>query len=649
MPSSSIVPPPSRKMSNPGSSTRRTNACDECKRRKVRCNSLDPCRNCSKDGKTCIYSSPLHIIRILEKRLNHCEKLLGRVEMVWRAYVPDVTLQDALQGMPLQEAPASTSLPLIPTQNFGETEPLSADDLEFDESHGFSDLVDGMASLTMVPHHAGYMGNESGSTALKFLNELSASTPRPSTARKANGAETDALAALTRPPELNRLLDDYFAQYHPAYPILHEPTFRAQIAGAVAKPRDGSWPLLYHIVLAIGSFVGASSSHRQDIQLYQAARTHLTAEILEKGSLPLVQALTLMGNYLQKRNKPNAGFNILGIAVNMALAIGLHREFHPSKTTPFVMEVRRRTWWTLFIFEAGARLTLGRPVVSLSGVTVELPANIHDTDLAVDIDSLPAPQNEPTVTSCLRAQVGLAKIANTAHIKLHSTCNLRSSEVLQFDAEVRNWLASLPYYLASGSQWTSNAKMVLLWRSSHLRIILCRPFLFAAIRARSLLDIQTVDGRYASNPVSICVSTAYECIVSICDSWASNPQRNRGIAWYAAYWLTTAAVVLATCLIYDTTHALADQWRVELNRTLTTLTELGDYYDMALKARDILGGYVEGFLTHSSTAELSAQNTVEQILETIGARSEPLELMGVPGFDDFAMDLFATNFDAGDM
>lgn len=124
----------------------------------------------------------------------------------------------------------------MPSPDSGHAESLNADDLDFDESHGFSDLVDGMVSLTVEPHRAGYMGTESGSAALKFLNELSACTPRPSPASPSGDGEADTVAALTRPPELNRLLDDYFTVYHPAYPILHEPTFRAQISGKPGHP-----------------------------------------------------------------------------------------------------------------------------------------------------------------------------------------------------------------------------------------------------------------------------------------------------------------------------------------------------------------------------------------------------------------------------
>jgi hypothetical protein len=130
-------------------------------------------------------------------------------------------------------------------------------------------------------------------------------------------------------------------------------------------------------------------------------------DVLEKGSLSYVQAIVLMSNYLQKRNKPNAGFILIGIGFSMALAIGLHREFGMPSTSPFTMEIRRRVWWTLFVFVSGAQLTLGRPAVSLVGVNIRLPANLEDQDIAVDMEQLPECKPGPTITSCLIAQVKL--------------------------------------------------------------------------------------------------------------------------------------------------------------------------------------------------------------------------------------------------
>lgn len=125
------------------------------------------------------------------------------------------------------------------------------------------------------------------------------------------------------------------------------------VSGALAKPRDGSWPLLYNMVVAIGAFVGGTDALDNDVPFYKGARQNLTMDILEKGSLSYVQSLVLMANYLQKRNKPNSGFVLIGIGFSMALAIGLHREFGLPSSSPFTMELRRRAWWSLLISSLG--------------------------------------------------------------------------------------------------------------------------------------------------------------------------------------------------------------------------------------------------------------------------------------------------------
>lgn len=232
-------------------SARRTHACDECKRRKVRCSGHEPCRNCQRDAKVCCYSSPLHTIRQLERyviaapapmcpadrcrRLSRCNKLLQNVQVVWRAYVPDTSLEDALQQL-TPDAAQSPSLPVSPIQSICDTELSRADDFEFDESRGFPDLVDGMGSLTVEPHRAGYMGTESGSAALRFLHDLTTYTPQLRISTRSDEDESVA-SALAGPSEVNRLLDDYFALYHPAYPLLHEATFRAQVSGMLHRNR----------------------------------------------------------------------------------------------------------------------------------------------------------------------------------------------------------------------------------------------------------------------------------------------------------------------------------------------------------------------------------------------------------------------------
>ncbi|OAL53735.1 hypothetical protein IQ07DRAFT_640775 [Pyrenochaeta sp. DS3sAY3a] len=578
---------------------RKLPACNECKRRKVRCSGGENCSNCRRDGKTCAYSSPLIALSATERRLGAAERTIDMIKKAWSIHLPNVDLEDALKSLdedhdsipgtvngvidvqPL--AHASTISSATQPSQASPAEASNAEDYEFDESQDFDNTTDGMGFLVAEPGKAGYMGPQSGVAAVKFLQSLHLYPSLSSTSTTSlDEPDTDLPSASAT--DIARYMDDYFRIYHTAYPILHEGTFRARVSGALRKPRDGSWPLLHSIVLAIGAFVGATKETNSDIPFYRKARASLNMDVLEKGSLSYVQGLVLMANYLQKRNKPNAGFVLIGIGFSMALAIGLHREFGLPHSSPFTMEIRRRVWWVLFIFVSGAQLTLGRPPVSLVGVNVHLPSNLDDAELAVDMESLPSSQKGPTVTSCLIYQVKLAIIANMVQVELLTDQITGSSRGSILDQKITKWRAELPAHFDDGTilePWFEVPKRILIWRSLHLRIILHRPAIFQQITAKVGLD-QTIPSIHA------CLAAAEECVESICHFVNLEGAASRGLAWYATYWLITASFVQATCYIYNPVHILAEKWHEQLQQAVICLAKLGQAHGMALRARDIL-------------------------------------------------------------
>jgi len=133
------------------------------------------------------------------------------------------------------------------------------------------------------------------------------------------------------------------------------------------------------MIAAIGSFTTGTAPSHVDRIYVMAAKSNMSISSLESGNLSLVQALTLMSNYLQKRNKPNSGYNYLGLALHVAMGLGLHKEFPDWDISPLNMEIRRRVWWCMFVFNVGATITFGRPLAwPRSGIEVSLPLNIHD-------------------------------------------------------------------------------------------------------------------------------------------------------------------------------------------------------------------------------------------------------------------------------
>lgn len=358
------------------------------------------------------------------------------------------------------------------------------------------------------------------------------------------------------------------------------------------KPKDGSWPVLFNIVLAIGAYSSEISSQNADIHFYRQAFQSLSLSTLQRGSLSLVQALTLMANYLQKRNKPNSGFTFLGLAMNMAQGIGLHREFSETSISTFTMEIRRRVWWTLFIFDSGARLTFGRPTLNLTGINTRLPRNLDDKDLSVDLDELPPSKDAPTVTSSLIWQSKLAKLSNIANERLLESRLPQLATMVALEDKILLWQKTLPAYMQADFydpdfEEFHVPRMVLLWRSMHIRIVIHRPFVLDQIRRRATFDLSNPN----SGP-SRCVDAARECILSIVNFWNSSKSRHGALIWYAFYWLVTATFVPITCLLYDPQHTASSDWRQLVEMSKTVLDSLGAFEVTALRAAQIIDDIV---------------------------------------------------------
>ena len=197
------------------------------------------------------------------------------------------------------------------------------------------------------------------------------------------------LANLQRPPDsfaitslsqLEPFIDAYFQLYHCSYPIVHEATFRAQFMEVIPRPSNNAWQVLLFVMAALGAFTTATQPTDIDVGLFESAKARLSIDVLETGNLLLVQALTLISNYLQKRNKPNSGYNYMGLARRIAMGIGLHKEFPTWETSLLTIEMRRRCWYCLYIFDVGGIITFSRPLdFPNDGIDVELPMNVHDS------------------------------------------------------------------------------------------------------------------------------------------------------------------------------------------------------------------------------------------------------------------------------
>ncbi|KAI5369975.1 hypothetical protein Slin15195_G008530 [Septoria linicola] len=469
-----------------------------------------------------------------------------------------------------------------------EEPPARAEDFSWNEreamqspqSHGQSDQVydsnvDGMASLSVEDKGAGYLGVASGAAMLKLLlpEPVARTHDEISLGSVGLNATSSAYHGWVPTPifwerqigmiNLDEAIDAYFAVYQKAYPIVHEPTFRAQYARAIGRPDGDSWNALAYIVAAIGMFSTATCNTSQDLDLFEAAKSNISIASLESGNLTLVQTLSLMANYLQKRNQPNSGYNYLGLALHMALSLGLHKEFKNWHITPLEMEVRRRTWWTLFVFFSGAMVTFSRPPSwPTHGVEVALPTAGDDI-------------------SAVSSQARFHLATNDIFARLISRDFPSATELLRLDDEqLECWRSSWSDISSAKSNDTELNRLIMELRYRNFRIIMYRFHLI-----KHMLHSSDIGDPATQQVIDRCLFEARNSIAAVHAYWSALGlgERHRMASWYCLYFIFQAALIPIICSRANPSSPQASEWGAQLHSVLSVIDSMKHNNPASLK------------------------------------------------------------------
>ncbi|KAH7384369.1 fungal-specific transcription factor domain-containing protein [Phaeosphaeria sp. MPI-PUGE-AT-0046c] len=480
-----------------------------------------------------------------------------------------------------------SSEPVIP-----EAVPSSAEGFEWkEEDSGVDVLADGMAALSVEPSGVGYLGSTSGVVFLRclldwagFLNQSRAQEHgqrkgQSATLRNVLASSQISYTALTNQLS-STLLDAYFHDYHICYPFVHEATFRAQVHELVPRPPQRSWDMLYHAVLALGAWCLNKDEVGLEDYLYRRALTLGQHEsVFEAADLATVQALVLLSNLSQKRNRPNSGWNLLGLAVRTALSLALHRELPHWNITLLEREIRRRVWWGLFIFDSGASTTFGRAIMLPDHDTMNVHAvlNIEDAALTPRTTDLPQESEGPTLYSSLREQSEFHLHTNNISNRLLADPGLSPEAALSNGKAMDLWCHKLPLYLQLDVQptcqlrWYLFARARLWWRFWNLKIIVFRHILLRqAIASRGQISSSTTSPEQEECK-RICVEAAHATIASI--NQYSMQELTRLEGWYATFFLFHSALVVTLCFISFPYAAEMQQWREDIRMARNTFRD----------------------------------------------------------------------------
>ncbi|KAF2126456.1 hypothetical protein P153DRAFT_378042 [Dothidotthia symphoricarpi CBS 119687] len=568
------------------------------------------CSPCAHSGSPCHYSGKIVRSPLTRAYLTSVEKRLHSLENLVAQLLPGVNVDDVLASpelaktspsftgprtpevlqnvvTPNAQDDASESDPVIP-----EAVPNSADGFNWQEENvGVSGLTDGMAALSVEPTGVGYLGSTSGVVFLRclldwagFLHQSRAQTQaqRQEPANRLMGllpSSQISHAAITN-QLASTLIDAYFNDYHGCYPFVHEATFRAQYHEIVPRPPQKSWNMLYHAILALGAWCLNNDQIGLQEYLYRRALTLGQHDsVFETANLTSIQALVLLSNLSQKRNSPNTGWNLLGLAVRNALSLALHRELPHWNISLMEREVRRRVWWMIYIFDSGASITFGRAVMlpDQDSMNVHSVLNIDDESLTPKTVELPPETNEPTLYSSLRVQSDLHRQTNHISNRLLADPGLSAEAALSINAQMDTWAQTLPLYFQPTYEspcryrWFLFARSRIWWRFWNLKIIAFRHILLRrAISERGQIPDQVVQAKQEECQ-RICIEAAHSTILSIHQYSMQGLTRLEG--WYATYFLFHAALVITLCIISFPQSIEMQSWYADVDLAKNTFRE----------------------------------------------------------------------------
>lgn len=190
----------------------------------------------------------------------------------------------------------------------------------------------------------------------------------------------------------------YWEFVHPLFPVLHRPTFlrkyeRLWVDNAGTQPEvtteaeEATFTSTLNLVFAVGcrfsSLVEAAQKPSVADNFYQRSRQSYPFDILDSTSVSLVQMLVLTGVYLQSTEYASRCWNSVGLAIRMAMSLGLHVDNSARKAMSQVeREMRHRIWHTCVNLDRLLAMTFGRPSMIDKSNSVPIPAVIDDEYLS---------------------------------------------------------------------------------------------------------------------------------------------------------------------------------------------------------------------------------------------------------------------------
>ncbi|KAK4193696.1 positive regulator of purine utilization [Podospora australis] len=436
------------------SSFRNVSACNRCRLRKNRCDQkLPSCASCEKAGVACVGYDPITKREIPRSYIFYLEKRVEQLEGLLTANNITFPASENLDYCS-KSGPGSSSVrsPVEPTHSEG-TEAVSGP--RADINSGSEELGRHQRHASRSNGHGGgtasnrYLGSTTGISFAKVVfaavqssvsdqrsnSDKGGIRPYKPSGNGITGAGTttsmrDSFFGLHTKPTIHpatfpskilgeKLINLYFEHANPQMPVVHRVDFMQMFEKAYAEEGRVRGPrelYVLNMVFAIGAGIiladskgdppavqsdkaPSGSRQCQPEEYHASAIVHLEACLVSGGGLEELQAVLLLANFALLRPVPPGLWYIVGVAVRLAVDLGLHYEDGKDVETglenataqhsenlaaergrrEYIRDMRRRLWWCTYSFDRLVSVCVGRPFgISDQVITTEFPSLLED-------------------------------------------------------------------------------------------------------------------------------------------------------------------------------------------------------------------------------------------------------------------------------
>ncbi|KAI5853454.1 fungal-specific transcription factor domain-containing protein [Tricharina praecox] len=510
-----------------------TRACDECRRKKIKCDGKQPCTHCTVYSYECTYDQPSNRRRNpAPVYLEGLENQVQRLKQLLKIFAPHLDPDN--QELDISKVPTGSQAPAAKPQDSKGIFPgvnsvglSAAAAAAVDRDSRLDSMVEATGRLDIDEgHKVEFHGHSSGMTYLNQLNSqfggilgevrLNATTwpmPKPPKLLAQDSPHSSSYSppenisdvTLLPPKETAAsLVETCLDKACVLMRFIHRPSFVSMMHRLYSKrPEDydddeNTFLPLFYLVLAVGClFVvdddaaeGCEVGAGDALKYFNAGRRMI--EMTDIRDIYSIQAVLLMAIYLQSSTRMSTCYSYVGIALCAAVKMGMHRAVPDARFNPIEREVRKRIFWTCWKMDTYVGAILGLPKgIAPEDIDQEMPAEVDDENITQD-GIAPMKDGETSTMAAANAHIRLLTImAKTVKciyplkgVEASVAGNNRGYSVSQMqlheiELELAAWLESVPAILKPGDNTPREflqCQYLLKMSFAHVQMMLYRPF-----------------------------------------------------------------------------------------------------------------------------------------------------------------------------